>query len=313
MITAVETTSPVLDDLIGHGHFLPSGELGVYGRGVMFQRVMNGVEDLVTRMGAPDGAINLRFPPIIPRKTLEKAGYLNSFPQLCGAVFSFEGPDSAALELAERAGQGRDWSRHLHMTEVVLVPAACYPVYPAVASQGPLPKNGATLDLGGSYVFRNEPSADPARLQMFHQRELVRIGEPDEVLEWRERWMNRARTIFELTGLDATLERAADPFFGRGGKLLANSQREQCLKFEALVPIASAHPTAVASFNFHRNHFGEAFGIRLHDGCSANSACVGFGLERISLALFRKHGMEVDRWPVEIKNRLWPERAAAGV
>ena len=86
-----------------------------------------------------------------------------------------------------------------------MVPAACYPAYPAMALRGPLPKGGVTLDLGGCYVFRNEPSGDPARLQMFHQREMVRIGEADDILAWRETWMDRAKTIFEQCGLDATL------------------------------------------------------------------------------------------------------------
>ena len=66
------------------------------------------------------------------------------------------------------------------MTDLVLTPAACYPVYPALAARGPLPAGGLTVDAGGSYVFRHEPSGDPARLQMFHQREIVRIGEPDD-------------------------------------------------------------------------------------------------------------------------------------
>jgi seryl-tRNA synthetase len=195
---------------------------------------------------------------------------------------------------------------HLSMTEMVLVPAACYPAYPAMALRGPLPREGATLDLGGCYVFRNEPSGDPARLQVFHQREMVRIGETEDVLAWRETWMNRAKEVFEQIGLSATLALASDPFFGRGGKLLAKNQREQSLKFEVLVPIASTDPTAVSSFNFHREHFGSAFGIQLYDGKVANSACLGFGLERITLALFKAHGMDVGDWPREVRNRLWP-------
>jgi seryl-tRNA synthetase len=225
---------------------------------------------------------------------------------LCGVIYSFAGKDAAALDLAERAGRGEDWGMHLSMTDVVMVPAACYPAYPAIALRGPLPKGGVTLDLGGCYVFRNEPSGDPARLQMFHQREMVRIGEAEDILAWRETWMNRAKNIFEQCGLNATLDLASDPFFGRGGKLMANNQREQGLKFEALVPIASPEPTAVSSFNFHQDHFGSAFGIQLHDGTVANSACLGFGLERITLALFRAHGMDIGDWPAEVRSRLWP-------
>jgi len=296
-----------LDELIDHAHFLPSGEPGVYGRGMIFEDVRNRFDDLVTRVAAEDKPETPRFPPIIPKRTLEKAGYLKSFPQLCGVVHSFAGNEAAALDLAERATRGEDWSHYLSTTDVVLVPAACYPAYPALALRGRLPKGGSTLDLGGCYVFRNEPSGDPARLQMFHQREMVRIGQAEDVLAWRETWMTRAERIFERIGLTATLAAASDPFFGRGGKLMAKNQREQGLKFEVLIPIASPQPTAVSSFNFHQDHFGAAFGIQLHDGSVANSACLGFGLERITLALFRAHGMDVRHWPKYVLKQLWPK------
>lgn len=300
------TEAQYLDDLISHGHFLPSGEPGIYGRGMIFEEVRTRFDALVSRICAPDHPETPRFPPLIPRRTLEKAGYLNSFPQLCGVVFSFDGNDSTALNLAERAQCGETWSEYLSPTGVTLVPAACYPSYPAIAQRGPLAHGGVTLDLGGCYVFRNEPSSDPARLQMFHQREMVRIGAAEEVFAWREKWMARARKIFEAIGLEATLAPASDQFFGRAGKLLAISQREQGLKFEALVPIASDHPTAVASFNLHHEHFGSAFGILRHDGSVAHSACVGFGLERITLALFRAHGMDPGDWPRLVRQQLWP-------
>jgi seryl-tRNA synthetase len=313
MSTAVGTAREqvLLQELVRHGHFLPSGEPGIYGRGQVFEDVRNRLDALITRAGASDKPETPRFPPLIPKRTLEKSGYLKSFPHLCGVVFSFSGNEAAAFDLIERAHRGDDWSAHLAMSEVVLVPAACYPAYPAIALRGPLPQGGVTLDLGASYVFRHEPSGDPARLQMFHQREWVRIGEAKDVLAWRETWMTRARNLCQQVGLDATLEVASDPFFGRGGKLLSNSQREQCLKFELLVPIASPQPTAVSSFNAHQEHFGSVFGIQLHDGKVASSACVGFGLERITLALFCTHGMDIDQWPGAVRNQLWHEANGA--
>jgi seryl-tRNA synthetase len=295
-----------LQDLIFEGHLLPSGEPGLYGRGAAFEEVRTRFDDLITRTGSVDQPETPRFPPLIPRHVLEKSGYLRSFPQLAGAVFSFGGDESAARDLADRADRNRDWSTHLSMTELVLVPAACYPAYPAMARRGPLPQGGVTLDLGGSYVFRHEPSTDPARMQMFHQRELVRIGEAEDVLAWRQIWMARANRIFEQTGLAANCAVASDAFFGRKGMLLASSQREQRLKFEMRASIAAHEPTAVASFNFHQDYFGSAFGILLNDGKVASSACVGFGLERITLALFRAHGMDIDTWPKDVRDQLWP-------
>ena len=313
MSTAINTAmgtagqSAFLQELVDAGHFLPSGEPGVYGRGQIFEQVRNRFDALVNSYSEQDSPEMPRFPPLIPRRTLERAGYLKSFPHLCGAVFSFAGKEMQAMELLETASKGEDWSSFLTMTDVVLVPAACYPAYPAMAARGPLPKGGRTLDLGASYVFRNEPSGDPARLQMFHQREMIRMGSTEQVLEWREKWMARAVRIFEQVSLDALLDAASDPFFGRGGKLLAKSQREQGLKFEVLVQIASPERTAVSSFNFHQEHFSSVFGIQQHDGSIANTACLGFGLERITLALFRAHGMDPAQWPAPVRQALSPQ------
>ncbi|MFO1426562.1 MAG: hypothetical protein U1F11_06235 [Steroidobacteraceae bacterium] len=89
--------------------------------------------------------------------------------------------------------------------------------------------------------------------------------------------------------------------------MLAQSQREQKLKFEVLVPVISAeNPTAVCSFNYHQEHFGSTFEIRTADGATAHTACLGFGLERVTLALFRHHGFDPSKWPVEVRRQLWP-------
>ncbi len=277
---------------------------GVYGRGGELEDVRVGVGEMVTRAGAGERPEQMRFPPVLPRHDLETVGYLKSFPHLAGSIFAFAGSEDQAAEQYQRACEHEDWSEFQSMTELVLTPAACYPVYPAVAARGKLPPGGVTVDAGGGYVFRHEPSGDPARMQMFHQREIVRIGEPDAVAAWREVWRDRAVTLLRELELDAHFAVASDPFFGRAGRMLAASQREQELKFEVVVQIAGPEPTAVASFNYHQDHFAEAYGIELADGARAHTACLGFGLERIALALFRRHGLDVATWPVDVRHAL---------
>ena len=46
--------------------------------------------------------------------------------------------------------------------------------------------------------------------------------------------------------------------------------------------------------------------IQTADGGVANSACLGFGLERIVMALFQQHGFEIRELPSSVRARLWP-------
>jgi seryl-tRNA synthetase len=302
---ATPDQAALLDALVDHGHLIPSGVPGVYGRGATFEDIRGAFDDHVTRAAAAEAPEVLRFPPVLPRRQLEDAGYLSNFPHLAGTVFAFEGTEADAREQAERAAAHEDWSDHQHMSDLVLMPAVCYPVYPAVARRGPLPSGGVTIDPGGSYAFRHEPSGDPARLQMFHMRELVRLAEPETVQAWRDAWRDRALELLRDLGLDARFDVAADPFFGRSGRMMAASQREQALKFEILVQIAGPEPTAVASFNYHQEHFAGRHGIRTADGAVAHTACLGFGHERIVLALLTTHGLDTATWPAEVRETLW--------
>ncbi len=290
--------------LVQHGLLVPSGVDGVLGRGRVYEEVVERFDRLLSAAFAEDGAELLRFPPVIPRKDIERSKYLEAFPHLAGSIWSFTGDAEEHRRMMERIEAGGSYAPFQTMTDVVLVPAACYPVYPLAA--GVLPAAGRLFDVA-SYCFRHEPSTDPARMQIFRIREQVRLGDPSMVRSFRDRWIGRARELLGALGLPVEPAPANDPFFGRGGKLLAESQRREELKYELVLPICSAQrPTALMSFNCHQGHFGEIFGIRTAEGDVAHSACVGFGLERIAIALFKTHGCVPSTWPAEVRRRLGP-------
>jgi len=291
-----------LDELVAYGHLLPTGVPGVYGRGTDFERVIERFDGLVTRAAAPLAPEVLRFPPIFNRRHYEKIDHIRNFPDLMGSVHTFKGGDREHRDMLGRFERAEDWSRDLAPAEVMMTPAICYPLYPS--STGTLPPGGRRVDLQG-YAFRHEPSADPARMQIFRMHELVRLGTPDEALAHRDHWLALGQEVFRSVGLEVTPVIANDPFFGRGGKVQKAIQREQNLKYEFVIPICSGEkPTAIGSCNYHLDHFGAAFDIRTHDGAVAHSACVGFGLERVALALYRTHGLEVGTWPREVRDVL---------
>ena len=293
-----------LDRLLDAGLITPTGVHGVYARTKDFERVRLAFDSLITRVAAEQAPEPLYFPPLLPREQLETSGYLESFPHLAGTVFGFEGDEGAAAEQHELASRHEDWSAYQQMTDLVLLPAACYPLYPAVAARGPLPEGGLTLDTGDSYVFRREPSNDPSRMQIFHMREIVRVAPRETVIEWREGWRERAAELLRSLGLDIELDIANDPFFGRTGRMLASAQREQELKWEMLAPVAGESRTAVASSNYHQDHFGTTYGINTADGEVAHTGCMAFGEERVTLALLAAHGLELERWPEPVLRTL---------
>jgi seryl-tRNA synthetase len=160
-----------------------------------------------------------------------------------------------------------------------------------------LSEDGRLVDLMG-FAFRHEPSHDPARMQTFRMHEFVRMGTPEQALAHRDDWLKKGEEMLRALGLDAKPALANDPFFGRGGRAMVVSQREQELKYELVVAITSDEkPTAIASSNYHLDHFSHPFNIKLKEGDIAHTACVGFGLERTALALFKKFGFDPRTWP----------------
>lgn len=290
--------------LVEQGLIIPTGVQGGYGRGSVFEDILTRFDALVARTAKDDRAEALTFPPIVARALIEQVGYMDNFPQLCGSINSFFGDERAARRLSDRVHAGERWEDLLGVTESMLTPAACYPVYPIFSG---LLRAGGRLVTVMNWVYRHEPSAEPTRLQSFRMREFIRVGTPDEVLDWRNTWLDRGMVLLRSLQLPVTSDVANDPFFGRAGKIMAASQRDQRLKFEILVPVISeAKPTAICSFNWHQDHFSSIFGIRSAEGAVASTACLGFGLERVTLALIKTHGFDPLQWPGEVRALLWP-------
>jgi len=293
--------------LVAAGLMIPGPVRGVWGRGAVFEDIVERFDALVLREAAADGAESLTFPPIVARALIEQLGYLDNFPQLAGSIHSFSGSELQGREIGALAAAGQRWEQLLQPAETMLLPAACYPVYPVFS--GLLPEGGRLVTTR-NWCFRHEPSDEPTRLQSFRMREYIRVGAPEAVQAWRDAWLERALALLGSLGLPVRSDLANDPFFGRSGRMMAASQRDQRLKFEILVPVISASaPTAICSFNWHQEHFTGKFGIRQPGGATAHTACLGFGLERVALALIKTHGTDPATWPAAVRERLWPQEA----
>jgi len=292
------------DELIDGGILAPTGVDGLYHRSGVFERIVRGIEGYVSRAADGNGGDQYFFPPITPKASFERTDYVTSFPDLLGAIEIFRGGDAEHAELLRAFEQGEDWTRFLVPADVVMASAACHPLYARLT--GTLPEGGQRFEIQG-YCFRHEPSIDPTRMQSFRMHELVYVGDPAQASAHRELWLERAVGLLTGLGLEVEVEEANDPFFGRAGRMLAANQRATALKLEVTCAVSSTQVrTAIASANYHETHFGDAFDIHTTDGAVAHSACVAFGLERISLALLKRHGLAVDAWPDSVRSLLWP-------
>jgi len=288
---------------IGAALFRPLGVDGVYARTSLYEDVVDRLAAFISRERDPRAEV-LRFPPVMSRRQLEKSGYLKSFPNLLGCVCALHGSESEIRAAADSHDNGGNWTKHVSASDLVLSPAACYPVYPLAGARGPMPAEGLIFDVAAD-CFRHEPSRALNRLQSFRMREYVRIGSPQDINVFRDQWMERATRLAEELALPCSLDVANDPFFGRVGQVMAVSQRQQSLKFELLIPYyPGASPTACMSFNCHREHFGQVWGIVDAAGQLAHTGCVAFGMDRLAVALFCVHGLEVAKWPGTVRRAL---------
>lgn len=266
---------------------VPLGVAGLYGWEAGFERVLHAVRCRISDLGADDTSRLVQFPPVISRAAIDRVRYRNTFPHLLGEVTVWDGVSDSEPVYGPSA--------------LVLTPAACYHVYPLASTrQG---RYGETFEIE-SWCFRNEAGQGVARLSAFRMREFVKIGEPDTVHQWREAWVQRALKFVQSLGLQARTAPASDPFFGARSHMFAARQHAQEAKYEVLVPAADGDDIALASANYHHSHFGDLFELRLSTGDAAHTACAAFGLERLTSALFSKHGSDPSTWPNDVQKVL---------
>ena len=287
--------------LIGAGLLVETRTQGLYHRSGDFERVLQGVERYAAEQRYDATAPRRWFPPIMAREDFLLTDYLRSFPDLVGSIDVFAGGDAEHKELLAELEEGRDWTKSLTPAEVVLSSSICHSLYGTLPTE--IPAGGLLHECCG-FAFRHEPSIDPARMQSFRMYEFVLVGTPEEAVAHRDRWLQIGLDSLGALGLPVRSDTANDPFFGRVGRMLAANQLNAELKYEVVIDLSDAKPTAISSANYHEDHFGLPFEMRTPDGEIAHSACFGYGLERITLALFATHGLAVDDWPGEVRTLL---------
>ncbi|MGH7619817.1 MAG: hypothetical protein ACREPM_21600 [Gemmatimonadaceae bacterium] len=237
-----------------------------------------------------------RVPPAIDFATLARAEYFASLPQWLTLASHLSGREDLLLRVAEHPEPAVAVGDASMPPLVALNPAVCYHVYARFAGQT---LDESQLVTAETTCWRHEGDRHDSleRGWAFTMREVVCIGQESEARAFLERSVDRASHLAQSLGLDASVALATDPFFAPTARTKTLLQRMKELKHELLLPIGDDRTTAAASFNLHDTFFGEAFGIRLADGCPATTACLAFGIERWTLAFLAAHGPDAAHWP----------------
>lgn len=237
-------------------------------------------------------AAEYRFPACVEARYLERLDYFQSFPHLATFPVTLDKEHDNIREFAR--GQACDPQGSVNLpklspTEHVLTPAACYHVY--IELEGEVlgaPRYITTR----ATCFRNEEEYTPLQRQWnFSMREIVCLGTAAEV----ENFLTRSTYVINHfaagIGLPAEWADATDPFFSPASNPKYLFQKLEPVKRE----LVFGGDLAIASTNFHRDYFGEAFHIT-RDGENAYSGCVAFGMERWLSAFLDAYGATKEQW-----------------
>jgi len=152
-------------------------------------------------------------------------------------------------------------------------------------------------------VFRRETGGyqSLSRLWDFQVRDLVVMGSYADLVDLRQAVMDAAMELCQALDLTARLELANDPFFLDPSAHKAVYQRLGEVKYELVLPIAHRGiDLAVSSFNLHRTFYASVYNIRQAGGELAETACMGFGLERWVYGFLGQKGLDRRDWPAPV-------------
>ena len=267
-----------------HGHSAFSGALLA-----LFQKL----DGLFLRWAAESQARDYLFPPCLPAAALDRVDYFRSFPHLVTFPVALSAQDANLKQFSATAHVDASGSVPLTSgapVRDVLTPAACYHFYWNFAGEElDQPRYVTTR----ATCFRRETQFIPLQRQWsFTMREIVCLGTAEEVQDFLGHSQQRIDRFLQTIGLPVSWQAATDAFFDPSSNAKYLLQKLAPNKTEM---VFQEH-LAIGSINFHRNYFGEAFGIRRH-GQAAYSGCVAFGLERWIYAWLTQFGRHEQEWP----------------
>ncbi len=283
---------------------------GTVATGQLFTDVLDALDrDIRTIATEEFGAARYRYPALIGTAELMRGGYPVSFPQHVLTASHVRPDPEVYRDFVAGAADAHDLAAHIERHSghagYCLPPTMCFHTYVQLSGERLAEGTTVVTSRGKSFRYESRYHHSLERLWDFTIREVVFLGEAAEVARCRRGFLDAACEFVAELGLAGTVERAHDPFFGDATvprRVLA--QTLSGLKYELRLPVDDDRTVAAASFNLHGTVFGERYGITGPDGATVHTACVGFGLERLTFALFCRYGADQERWPAGLRARL---------
>lgn len=266
---------------------------------------------LVQKFARPFDALEEKFPNVISAKKLIKTNHLSSFPEHLNFVNNIK-PDLKTLDnFGENAKTGHlpelIENKILSAPTLIHNPSTCYHCY-ASRSQQTLNENLAITALASCHRFESANHSQLGRLMEFSLREVIFLGSPDYVRTTREKCLDLIKDIASDWEIGGVLQTENDPFFTSDFEIKADHQRKMKMKYEyrAFLEDDDSEGLAIMSSNLHGLTFSKTFNI-MGKNWPVHTGCIGFGLERMLIAIISQHGSEPEFWPDKLRKEwsLW--------
>ncbi|WP_168118775.1 aminoacyl--tRNA ligase-related protein [Paenibacillus sp. HB172176] len=248
------------------------------------------------------GAALRKYPSMIALDTLEKCGYMRSFPQNLFLVGEFP----HRYDVLRQIKAAPDPAALARQSRYALAPAVCFHCYEEMS--------GTTLNepvlltaMGSCFRHEAEWRVGNHRLSEFGMREIVFIGDSEFVEEERSWWMKEIWSWFSELGLAGSITTANDPFYFSEDALKIQHQKMASMKYELLVEVPQGSTFSIASFNHMGDSLCKPFDVKGPSGSPWSSGCVAFGIDRWVFALLSEYG-PFEEWPLAVRERLEGER-----
>jgi hypothetical protein len=304
-VAGAHQPTDVFDDLVASGSAFRSAQGQVAIGGPMLT-ALEFLDARLRDLACSYGAVEYRYPTLLPTSVIESCGYLDSFPHLIMFVSRLRGNagEYERFGAARRGGAAVEdvALRFARDAGHCLPPTMCFHTYHQYAGRRlAAGSNAVVTSRGKAFRFESRYARGLERLWDFTLRETVFLGSRDFVRSSRRRMMDDVRALLEDLGLAAYCTVGNDPFFaqpGRGTKIALQVLAET--KYELRMPLDDRRTVAVGSFNYADDFFTNRFDIRYDDGSAARTGCVGFGLERLAYAFLCQHGLDPRAWPAAV-------------